>query len=197
MKYVILIALWVLYFILHSALASAGAKSFFERILKNAFRFYRILYSVIATLGLLALLLFNASIASPLLFKSEGLIRYLCLMLTTSGVIVISRAFREYRFSSFIGLRQEVMEFNRTGILKHVRHPIYSGTILIVIGFLLFNPTVATLISVCCILAYLPFGIYLEEKKLIKQFGDRYLSYKKDVPSVFPMLRKRSFQKIS
>lgn len=190
MKYGLLIALWVLYFILHSALASAGVKSFFEQFLKSAFRFYRIMYSVIATLGLLALLFLNASITSPLLFKSEGLIRYLSLMLATFGVIVISRAFREYRFSSFIGVRQEENEFKRTGILKYARHPIYSGTILIVIGFFLFNPKVATLISVCCILTYLPFGIYLEEKKLIKQFGDQYLSYKKDVPSVFPMLRK-------
>jgi methanethiol S-methyltransferase len=193
MKYILLIALWVLYFILHSTLASTGIKSFFEQFLKSSFRFYRILYSVIATMGLLALLLFNASITSALLFKSEGLIRYLSLMLATFGVIVISRAFREYRFSSFIGVRKELNEFNRTGILKYVRHPIYSGTILIVIGFFLFNPTGSTLISVCCILAYLPFGIYLEEKKLIKQFGDQYLSYKKDVPSVFPMPGKRSF----
>jgi methanethiol S-methyltransferase len=190
MKYVLLIALWVLYFTLHSALASAGVKYFFEQFLKSAFRFYRIIYSVIATVGLLALLLFNASITSAVFFKGEGLIRYLSLMLATFGVIVISRSFREYRFSSFVGLKEEVSVFKRSGILKYVRHPIYSGTILIVLGFLLFNPTLATLVSVGCILAYLPVGIFLEEKKLIKQFGDQYRAYKNDVPSVFPRITK-------
>lgn len=190
MKYLILIALWLLYFTLHSVLASSKVKFFFEKFLKNGFRFYRIIYSLISTVGLFLLLLFNASIPSKSLFASTGLVRYLSLMVSTFGVIVISRAFREYRFSSFVGLKQETGEFSQTGILQHVRHPIYSGTILIVIGFFLFNPSMATLISVSCVLVYLPVGIYLEERKLIKQFGDQYVSYKKEVPSIFPRFKK-------
>ncbi len=190
MEYLMLSALWFLYFAFHSLLASATVKSFFEKFLKNRFRFYRIVYSLISTVGLFLLLLFNASIPSKLLFASVGLVRYLSLMLATFGVIVIIRAFREYRFSSFVGLKQETYEFSQIGILKHIRHPIYSGTILIVIGFFLFNPSMATLISVSCILVYLPVGIYLEERKLIKQFGDQYVSYKKEVPSIFPRFKK-------
>jgi methanethiol S-methyltransferase len=193
MSYVILCALWLIYFFLHSLLASVRIKSFFEKSLKQGFRFYRIMYSFISTVGLAILLIFNATIPSSLLFDSEGLVRYLSLMLATFGVIVISRTFREYRLSSFIGLKEETTEFKQTGILKYVRHPIYSGTILIVIGFFLFNPTRSTLVSVCCIFAYLPVGIYLEEKKLIKQFGDQYISYKKEVPSIFPGVKKKLF----
>ena len=190
MKYVLLIGLWFLYLTLHSVLASDRVKSFFKKILKNGFRFYRIVYSLISTVGLLILLIFNAAIPSKLLFISVGFVRYLSLMLATFGVMVISRAFREYRFSSFIGLKQETNEFSQRGILKRVRHPIYSGTILIVVGFFLFNPSISTLISISCILAYLPVGIYLEESKLIKQFGDQYITYKKEVPSIFPRFKK-------
>jgi methanethiol S-methyltransferase len=189
MNYFILVALWVLYFFLHSLLAALRSKAFFERILGKAFRFYRIMYSLVSTIGLLFLLFVNSAIPSSLLFESIGLVRYLSLILATFGVIVISRTFKEYRFSSFIGLKQEDNEFKRTGILKYVRHPIYSGTILIVIGFFLFSPTLATLVSVSCILVYLPIGIYLEERKLIKQFGDQYVSYKKEVPSIFPGIK--------
>jgi protein-S-isoprenylcysteine O-methyltransferase Ste14 len=189
MDYFILVALWVLYFFLHSLLASLQAKAFCERILGKAFRFYRIIYSLVSTVGLLFLLFINSAIPSALLFESNGLVRYLSLMLATFGVIIISRTFKQYRFSSFIGLKQEANEFKRTGILKYVRHPIYSGTILIVSGFLLFSPTLATLVSVSCILAYLPIGIYLEEQKLIKQFGDHYVSYRKEVPSIFPRIK--------
>jgi protein-S-isoprenylcysteine O-methyltransferase Ste14 len=132
----------------------------------------------------------NASITPIILFESKGFIRYLSLMLATFGIIVISRAFREYRFISFIGLQVEASEFKRAGILRYVRHPIYSGTILIVIGFFLFIPTLATFLSVICVLIYLPIGIYFEEEKLIRQFGEQYRSYKKEVPSIFPRWKK-------
>jgi len=197
MNYLILCVLWVMYFIAHSFFASARVKFFFAGILVSRFRYYRIFYSLISTIGLFLLLFLNASISTEFIFASKGMIRYLSLMLATLGVIVIIRSFREYKLSSFIGLKDEPSEFKRTGILNHVRHPIYSGTILIVIGFFLFNPTLATLVSVCCTLAYLPVGIYLEERKLIEQFGKRYLSYKQEVPCVFPDLRKLSFQKTS
>ncbi len=189
MSYVILCVLWILYFILHSLLASIRVKSFFKKFMKNEYRFYRIIYSVISTTGLLFLSVFNASISPVIIFVSGGLVRYLSLMIATFGVIIISRAFREYKFSSFIGVEKEENEFKQTGILKHVRHPIYSGTVLIVLGFFLFNPTSATLVSVCCIIAYLPIGIYFEEKKLINQFGHEYLTYKQKTPSVFPKIR--------
>jgi protein-S-isoprenylcysteine O-methyltransferase Ste14 len=196
-KYVVLCALWFLYFFLHSVLASNKVKAFFERTLKKEFLFYRILYSLISILGLFVLLFFNASIPSVPLFSGAGLVRYLSLLLATFGVMVISRAFREYPFSSFIGLKKEDGSFKSTGILKYVRHPIYSGTILVVIGFFLFTPTLATMISMCCILLYLPIGIYLEERKLIKQFGVEYVTYKKEVPSIFPNVKKLLFEKTS
>lgn len=194
MSYVILILAWVFYFTLHSILASDRMKIIAARISERHFRFYRIMYSLISTLGLMALLLLNASLTPVVLFESKGFVRYLSLMLATFGVIVISRAFRQYRFISFIGLTQEVNEFTRDGILQHVRHPIYSGTILVVIGFFLYNPTLATLISVTCILIYLPIGIYFEEKKLIRQFGEPYRSYKREVPAVFPRLKEYLFK---
>lgn len=194
MSYGILVLSWITYFTLHSVLASDRIKVIVAKISGGHFRFYRIMYSLISTLALMALLLLNASVMSVLLFESKGFVRYLSLMFATFGVIVISRAFRQYRFNSFIGLKQEVNKFTRDGILQHVRHPIYSGTILVVIGFFLFTPTLSTLISMSCILIYLPVGIYFEEKKLIRQFGEQYLSYKREVPSVFPRLKKYLFK---
>jgi methanethiol S-methyltransferase len=192
-EYVILSAAWFLYFFIHSFFASIRVKYFFEKTIKNFFRIYRFLYSSFSTVGLLALLIYNATIPPVILFESTGIVRYLSLVAATFGVIVFRLAFREYRFLSFIGLRQEAMELKRTGILNRVRHPIYSGTILIVVGFFLFIPTVASLVSVCCILVYLPIGIYLEEKKLKAIFGEQYTIYKKEVPSVFPNIFKMLF----
>jgi methanethiol S-methyltransferase len=183
---------WIIYFAIHSVLAADAIKNIFRNLLQGRFRFYRIFYSLISTAGLLGLLFFNAMISGELLLNPQGLVRYLSLMLATFGVIIVSRAFKEHDVASFIGLRQEEMKFSRSGILNYVRHPIYSGTILIVIGFFLFTPTIATLVSTVCIFVYLPIGIYLEEKKLIHFFGDQYLRYKREVPSLIPKFFKQS-----
>ncbi len=107
-------------------------------------------------------------------------------MLATFGILIIQAAFRHYRFGSFIGLRLEEDKLSYDGILGRVRHPIYSGLILITVGFFLFNPTIATLIFCLSVFLYLPVGIYLEEQKLIKQFGKDYLDYKAKVPMLLP-----------
>jgi methanethiol S-methyltransferase len=188
-EYILLLVGWAIYFSVHSILAANSVKKYVKSISKTGFRFYRLIYSVFSTLGLLALLGVNGFIQTSYFLNPFGITRYLSLMLATLGVIVISRAFREYSLISFIGVGEDSNQFNRSGILSKIRHPIYSGTILVVIGFLLFNPTVASLVSTCCIFAYLPIGIYLEEKKLILQFGDEYRSYIKEVPALIPKIK--------
>ncbi|HMP99447.1 MAG TPA: isoprenylcysteine carboxylmethyltransferase family protein [Cyclobacteriaceae bacterium] len=187
--YLILILAWIIYFFIHSALATEKVKNIVSEKLPSLNRFYRLFYSLISTVGLMYLLLLNGAIKEEPFFVSEGVIRYLSLGFTAFGVIIISQAFKQYRFSSFVGLAAEdSKDFKRSGILAKVRHPIYSGLILIVIGFFLFIPNLPTLISCLCILAYLPIGIYLEEQKLIKLIGQKYIAYKKEVPAIMPKL---------
>jgi methanethiol S-methyltransferase len=187
-NYLILIASWALYFFIHSALASNNAKRLFKNVLGRNFYYFRLAYSFISVLGLFLLLLFNASIASDNFIVSKGLIRYMSFLSAAFGVIVIRLAFREYDLGSFIGLRNESSELKVTGVLSKIRHPIYAGTILIVIGYFFFTPNLPTLISVACIFCYLATGIWLEERKLVQRFGDQYRKYKKEVPMLFPRL---------
>jgi protein-S-isoprenylcysteine O-methyltransferase Ste14 len=188
-EYILLATGWIFYFAVHSLLAANSVKEFVKGISAKGFRFYRLIYSVISVFGLLALLGLNGFIETSYFLNPFGISRYFSLMLATVGMMIVSRAFRKYSLLSFIGISEENNKFNRSGILNTIRHPIYSGTILIVIGFLLFNPTLATLLSTSCIFIYLPIGIYLEERKLILQFGDEYLNYMKDVPSLIPRIK--------
>lgn len=188
MGYFFLVAAWILYFLVHSVMAANQIKDLVASRLPLFTPYYRLIYSIIAIVGLAGLFIFQASLPISFLLEPSRLIRYLSLMLTTAGIIIFSRAFRQYSALGFLGLKQEPVHFVRRGILNKVRHPIYSGTIVLVLGFLLFHPTVATLISVVCILCYLPIGIYLEEKKLIVQFGDEYRKYRNEVPALVPRI---------
>ncbi|MCU0368865.1 MAG: isoprenylcysteine carboxylmethyltransferase family protein [Cyclobacteriaceae bacterium] len=188
--YVLLILFWFLYFLFHSLLAANSVKQYFENKLRASFKYYRFAYSTFATIGLLGIMLYSGLIPKDYLFTSRGVVRYISLVCAAFSVIIFKQAFRGYKFSFFIGLKHGEEEFVTSGILKHVRHPLYSATILIVLGYFLFEPTLATLASALCIFLYLPLGIYLEEKKLIQQYGDRYIQYKKEVPSIIPKIKK-------
>ena len=188
MNYWILTGGWVLYFVLHSAMAAEKVKHLASRKGGRAYRYYRLFYSIFSTAGLVGLLILNGSIEADLFFKREGIIRYLSLFFTTFGVMTIQLAFRNYNLKSFLGFGEEKVELRIVGISKYVRHPIYAGLILITTGFFLFIPNAPTLVTCLCIFSYLPIGIYLEEKKLIAIFGEKYIEYRKKVPSIFPRL---------
>lgn len=188
MNYALLVSGWVVYFTLHSVLATEHIKEKARRLLKSRFHLYRLAYSILAVIGLFALLFFNGRLATDRFFESTGFVRYASLMLTTAGVMIVQRSFRNYSLKGFLGLAEEKQELKTDGLLHYVRHPIYAGLVLITIGFFLFIPDWPTLLSCSCLIIYLPIGIYLEEKKLIKQFGEPYLQYKKEVPAIFPRL---------
>jgi protein-S-isoprenylcysteine O-methyltransferase Ste14 len=169
--YLILVGGWVLYFVLHSAMAG---------------RSNRIVYVLISTVGLLALLFYNGSIHSLKFFNNEGPIRWVSLVFTVFGVMIIQTSFRQFNFKGFVGLAEEKKELKTDGILGVIRHPIQAGIILVVFGLFFFLPNLPTLISCLCILIYIPIGLYFEEKKLVAVYGDQYLKYKEKVPAMIP-----------
>lgn len=195
--YLILIFLWLVYFTLHSLLASQKVKKYFEMHMGHAFRYYRLLYNFIAIVGLLAIVLYNAILSSRLLLPASWLpiVKFIGLAFATWGVLVLRLAFKAYSLQEFLGITQvrneDITEehLQTSGILQYMRHPIYSATLLLVIGFWLFSPTLTHLISVICITLYTLIGMRLEEEKLIAAFGDTYRQYKKSVPALVPSLQ--------
>lgn len=188
--YVVLIVAWSIYLFLHSALATTRVKTLVDSRMSP--RAYRLFYSILSTIGLLALLFLNGiTPGGYLLVKSKGL-QTLGIIFAAGGIFVLRAAFKQYSMSDFLGLSKtdHLPRLNRQGILGKVRHPIYSATILITLGFLLFDPRIPTLVSMGCVWIYLPIGIFFEEKKLIRQFGEEYIQYRKRVPAVIPTILK-------
>lgn len=183
MDHLIFFGCWIAYYSLHSAFASTWMK----RKLPLNTTVYRFIYSGFSTLGLGTILFFGASIYSPLFIPPNPITFGLGLFLAAYGIFIVKRAFRNYGFREFIGLKKEGHSILKiTGLQSKVRHPLYTGTLLLVLGYVLFNPLMVNLISLVSIIIYLPFGIHFEERKLIQMFGSGYLDYKKSVPALFP-----------
>ncbi len=113
------------------------------------------------------------------------------MIIASWGVIILVVSFRYMSGPAFLGLKKEVYSGLITdGLHGYIRHPIYTGTILVLVGLLMYHPTDIILITDLVIFAYLPLGIKWEEQKLIDQFGEAYLKYKKEVSALVPRLRR-------
>lgn len=190
LDHVILFLSWGFFYTLHSVLLLEKVKS--KIGLKP--RTYRVLYNLVSLLTLTVVLLIGAIIPSPLLIPPGPILFYAGLMITTIGIFIIKRAFRNYSTKVFLGIKNESGESNLKveGLQSKVRHPLYSGTVLIFLGYFTYNPLLSSFITLIALIIYLPIGIRLEEKKLISRFGQKYLDYQKQVPSIFPRISIRN-----
>jgi len=106
----------------------------------------------------------------------------------TSVIVVIGVAVRMWA-SGFI-LKNEQLATN--GPYALVRHPLYSGNILIVYAFagasgLWWTFVVAT----AFLLFYYPTAIEYEDRKLHKIFGDAWQAFAKNTPALLPAFGRR------
>lgn len=83
-------------------------------------------------------------------------------------------------------------ELLTTGIYSKMRHPQYSGILIITIGFLIQWPTIITLIMWPVLFAMYYKLAKREETHLEEKFNTRFLQYKKYVPMFIPKLNINS-----
>ena len=181
---------WLLFYTIHSLISGDSLR---KKIGMNR-RAYRLIYNAVAFITFGFVVLYSLSIETALLYRPNQLTYYLGLTLATFGILVIKRVFRAYNILELLGLKEEnqsTKKLKTSGIHGYMRHPIYSGTLLIYAGYALFNPTLASTISLLSLIVYLPLGIRSEEKKLIAFFGTTYLDYKSKTPSILPSFSKK------
>lgn len=109
------------------------------------------------------------------------------------GVLIALKALRGYDLREFLGISAPASlatpnEFRTGGLLRYVRHPLYTGTILAVWGLFLREATLEALIMGVCVTVYIRIGIVYEERKLVRDFGDTYVEYRRRVAMLFPKL---------
>ncbi len=191
MDHLWLALLWIGFFVIHSVLAETSVKNhFYQKGLTR--KTYRLIYSLISTVTLIIIIAYSSMIPSDFILPKYQILKIIGLILTAWGVIIFKMTFKSYNLKAFLGLgnMEAEDEFTTKGLLSKVRHPLYSASILLIIGYFLFNPKLSTAISGILMILYFIIGIQLEERKLIQQFGERYLDYKRQTPMLIPRLWK-------
>ena len=195
MEYLIIILLWAGYCLLHSFLISISFTNLMTRLLKNYYAFFRLSYIVISFVLLVPLINYSAQIDTKIIITYESpftIIRYV--LIAGSLLMFFWAFFFNYDSLSFFGIRQiinfgKIKEINsneelkQKGLLGITRHPMYLALII----FLWCQTFRVTDIIVNTVLTiYVIIGTFLEERKLILEFGDTYLKYQKEVPMLIP-----------
>ena len=199
MKYLLLALAWTAYCTLHSAMISETATRLLKRRLGDSFRFYRLFFNSIAMLTLIPVLWYAHSLGREAIFRWEGVWRVLQYLLLSCGILLVVAGGRHYSFGQFVGISQlrgassgglaTGGGIDSSGILGLVRHPWYTAVVLLLWAGRL---DLATLVGNSVLTAYVVVGTLLEERKLVREFGDAYRRYQGRVSMFVPLKWFRS-----
>ena len=185
---------WVVWCTLHSALISVTVTEWMKRALGGGFRFYRLFYCAFSVATLVPLMYLSHESGETPLFSWTGpwaLVQFLLIALPLYLFFAGGRRYSWARLLGFAQIREggaatppdRAAPLVVSGIHRIVRHPWYLGGILLVWAQELSLPTIMNNLVIS---GYFVVGSYLEELKLVREFGDQYRNYQQTVPILFP-----------
>lgn len=181
------ISLWG---VVHSLTASLAFKSFLRRVLGSGFmKFYRLLYNIFSVISIAPILYLMLVLPDKDLYQVSAPWRYLMLAGQGLSAFLLLVSLLQTDVYSFVGLRQLVEEEKPgklvvSGVYRYVRHPLYTFGLLI----LWLSPSVSlnSFVVYLAFTLYILAGIYFEERKLLREFGQAYADYKASTPMLIP-----------
>ena len=181
---------WAAFYACHSALASDRVKYRVARWQPAARRFYRLGYNAFSILFFCWLLTDLYRHSGSFLYAPSIVFYIVGATLAVFGLLLLGASFRNYDLAEFAGLQSAVapQPLQTGGLNARIRHPIYSGTLLLMLGICAAYPSGALWAVLAATVLYLPFGIGWEEKKLLRQYGSAYADYQKRVKRLIPGL---------
>ena len=189
---------WLLWCLLHSLLIADAWTRWVRARTGPRFAWYRLAYVLFSVVSFAPVLWLQFTIDSPQLWAWPAWLKPLQWGGLLVSALVFLLAARQYDQRFFFGLRQveehlagreaEFSGFAAVGILRRIRHPYYSAGILLLICW--GDVTAANLILKVIGIGYFLIGAWLEERKLVAQFGDEYRRYQQAVPMFIPRWRE-------
>jgi protein-S-isoprenylcysteine O-methyltransferase Ste14 len=177
----------------HSVMARSGFKAWLKRHLPESAE--RSVYVLLASLMLMLLFWQWRPIPSVLWAASSSAGQAIGWAIFTAGFgLVLAATFLidhfdlfglKQVFRQFVGRDPAAARFVTPLFYRLVRHPLYLGFILAFWG----GPTMSAghLLFAAAMTGYILIAIQLEERDLVRQLGERYEQYRRDVPMLLPV----------
>ena len=194
MSYFVLAVSWIIWCGVHSGMISATVTDYLKSRFGSRFRFYRLVYNLVAIATIIPVILYGQSLQGNAIFRWEGLMILVQVPWLIIAVLLFLAGARRYDMLQFLGLRQirtetsqsvltETGKLDTRGILGITRHPWYLATIMLIWARTL---DISGLITNIILTIYLIVGTVLEEGKLLREYGEDYREYQEKVSMLFP-----------
>jgi protein-S-isoprenylcysteine O-methyltransferase Ste14 len=191
----ILVGVWTtVWCFFHSWFVSHRWRNLVRRHFPRYHVFNRLVYVIFSTISLGVLMLWIRTLPTVTLFAWSGWWMWVRWLGLTEAVFLFWLGTRSYDNRFFLGMTQALdylrgnptreAPFRSTGILAVIRHPWYTGTLILLVFCLPY--TDVNLAWRVVFLVYTLIGTELEERKLLKELGATYAAYRDGVPRFFP-----------
>ena len=180
------------YGLLHSFLASLKMKTYARYWFgEKADHWFRLVYNIIAIITLIPVLLL------PLLKPDQKIYGFpypwilFTLFIQGLALVALIVSLQQSGITSFLGLRQVFLSDDSSpsklvihGLYRYVRHPQYTAGLI----FIWLTPYLSWnfLALIIGLTAYILIGAYIEERKLLFEFGEAYVEYQYRTPMLIP-----------
>jgi len=106
-------------------------------------------------------------------------------------LLVLSGYLARTGLSIVFGEERKTPGVIRKSVFNVVRHPVYLSEILLYLGLLMLNISLAAGVVWVVAIGFLHYISRYEERLLLERFGEEYELYMREVPMWIPRLRKR------
>ena len=183
--------LWLSFGFFHSLLARASIKRLLQPLFGRAYRFS---YNLFSTLHI-GLVIIGGQLAlgeNSVKFELGDGFVFLATACQVAGGVVIVLGLTQYDLGRFGGVTQLLGDddlvgdeepLHITGWHRYVRHPLYLGAYLYLLGGAVSEFGLQTALWGCL---YLWIGTWFEERSLVQLYGRAYIEYKEKVPAILP-----------
>ena len=199
----------ILIFLLFAFIHSITVSSWFKLVCINALgeifmrAWYRFLYNIISIVTVLVAFYFISKVPDHEIWTAPLWLKWVMHGIQLAGLAFGALAFEHMDTREFMGFRQvwryltrretagnieglTQKELVRTGVYGIVRHPMYLAGLVI----FTFSPIITVNGLTVTVLAdlYFLFGVFIEERRFLRSFGDEYREYMRQVPRLIPKM---------
>lgn len=199
----LIIIIWMVGFaLLHSITADRRVKAGFARVFgERVYQgWYRLLYNLLSLILLMPVSLLWLP-GGEMLWQVPDGIQIVFLALSLVGLMGAGLSILQIDSGQFAGIAQvgaylrgdglplATKPLTTTGLYRFVRHPLYFFSLMA----MWFVPTMTTHLFAFNVVATLYFvvGSLIEERRMLRIFGDEYAAYQQQVAWLVPLTRKR------
>jgi len=111
----------------------------------------------------------------------------LALIVIGRAISLVSAGTLRRSYSSTLTIREDHRLITH-GIYRFVRHPIYLGTIMTLVGIPVFASSLYGLLIMSALIPLILYRIMIEERMLTEAFGDAYREYKEATAKLIPFI---------